>query len=240
MNSKPPFISWTLAATLFVFAAGTAHADLILDVTLDTSPLTAAEAASAEPFSLAFQLDQGSQAGNNSATISDFSFGAGGSAGSSCPAALSPCIFGGASGDISSSVDLNTSTAFNALVETFTPGDTLSFVLDLTTNVDAGGTPDAFAFSILDSSGNPIPTLDPTGADTLLTIDIDSASPTTLTYATDPSSNTLGGAGPSITMDAPIVSSPAAVPEPSESGIVCVGVLLAGVSLRRRKIQSLH
>ncbi len=240
MNTKPRFTSWTVAAALFVFAAVTAHADLILDVTLDTMPLTSAEAASAGPFSLAFQLDQGSQAGNNSATISDFSFGAGGSAGSSCPAALSPCTFGGASGDISSAVDLNTSSAFNALVENFTPGDTLSFVLDLTTNVDAGGTPDAFAFSILDSSGNPIPTLDPTGADTLLTINIDSASPAFLTYATDPSSDTLGGSGPSITMDAPIVSSPSAVPEPRESGLFCMGVLLAGAFLWRRRTQSFH
>ncbi|HEY6358872.1 MAG TPA: hypothetical protein VIX35_11540, partial [Vicinamibacterales bacterium] len=65
--------------------------------------------------------------------------------------------------------DLNTSTPFHAFVEFFTPGSSLSFQLDLTTNVDTGGTPDAFAVSILDSSGASIPTLDPSGADTLLT-----------------------------------------------------------------------
>lgn len=159
-------------------------------------------------------------------------YGAGGSAGSGCPAALSPCIFGGASGDISSSVDLNTSSAFNALVETFTPGSSLSFLLDLTTNVDAGGTPDAFAFSILDGSGGSIPTLDLSGADTLLTINIDSASPTILTYGTDPSRNTLGGTGPSITMDAPTV---APVPEPGTLGLLVTGILLEGAFLLRRK-----
>jgi hypothetical protein len=233
VNYKLQFTSWTAAVALFVLV-GTAHADVIVDVTLNTTVLTTAEAA-AGPFSVAFQLDQGSQADNNTATISDFSYGAGGGAGSGCPAALSPCIFGGAGGDISSSVELNTSSAFNALVETFTPGASLSFLLDLTTNVDSGGTPDVFAFGILDSSGSPIPTLDPTGADTLLTINIDSANPSILTYATDASSNTLGGSGPTITMDAPIVSSPSAVPEPRLAGLFCVAVLLAGTSLRRRK-----
>jgi hypothetical protein len=224
MRIKPPFTSSAVVATLLVLTAGTAHADLILDVTLNTTPLATASAAA--PFSLAFQLVQGSQPNNNTAIISDFLYGAGGSADSGCPAVLSPCIFGGASGDISSSVSLNTSSAFNALVETFTPGSSLSFLVDLTTNVDAGGTPDAFAFSILDGSGGSIPTLDPSGADTLLTINVDSANPAILTYATDPSRNTLGGTGPSITMDAPTANS---VPEPGTLGLLAAGIFWGGV-----------
>jgi hypothetical protein len=128
-------------------------------------------------------------------------------------------------------VTLNSSSAFNALVETLTPGSSLSFLVDLTTNVNAGGTPDAFAFSILDSSGGSIPTLDPSGADTLLTINIDSANPAILTYATDPSRNTLGGSGPSITMDAPTV---AIVPEPGTLTLLAIGSFLAGAFLLRR------
>jgi hypothetical protein len=224
MKTKPLFTSSAVLVTLLVLTAGTAHAGLIFEVTLNTTPLTTASAAA--PFSLAFQLVQGSQPNNNTATISDFLYGVGGSAGSGCPAVLSPCIFGGASGDISSSVTLNTSSAFNALVETFTPGSSLSFLVDLTTNVDAGGTPDAFAFSILDSGGGSIPTLDPSGADTLLTINIDSASPAILTYATDPIRNTLGGTGPSITMDAPTVNS---VPEPGTLVLLATGIFWGGV-----------
>jgi len=233
MNSKTLSASCAALATLFVLTGGTARADLLLDVTLNTTPLTTAGAASAAPFAMAFQLVAGSQPNNNSATISHFKYGTGGSAGSGCPAPVSPCIFGGASGDISSSVSLNTSGAFNALVETFTPGSSLSFLLDLTTNVDTGGTPDAFAFSILDSSASSIPTLDPTTADTLLTINLDSTSPTILTYATDPRRNTLGGAGPSITMNAPTVAPPTSpVPEPGALSL-CICVLCAGAFLRR-------
>lgn len=234
MNSKTLSASCAALATMFVLTAGTAHADLLLDVTLNTTPLTTAGAAAAAPFALAFQLVAGSQFNNNTATISDFKYGTGGSAGSGCPPAVSPCIFGGASGDINSSVSLNTSAAFNALVEMFTPGSSLSFLLDLTTNVDTGGTPDAFAFSILDSSGSSIPTLDPTTADTLLTINIDSASPTILTNATDPSRNTLGGAGPPITMNAPTVASPTSpVPEPGTLSFLGIYVLCSGAFLRR-------
>jgi len=229
MNTKPLFTSWAVLVIALLVAAGTASADEVT-VTLNTTPLTTLPGTSAAPFSLAFQLLQGSQPNNNTATISDFTFGVGGSSGSGCPAVLLPCTFGGASGGIASSVSLNTSSAFNALIGSFTPGDWLSFHLDLTTNVDTGGTPDAFAFSILESSGGSIPTLDPTGADTLLTINIDSANPAILTYATDSSRNTLRGSGPSITMDAPIVT-----PEPGTLSLLSTGILFAGTLLLRRK-----
>jgi hypothetical protein len=217
-------------------AAGTASADEIFTVTLNTTPLATAPGTSAGPFSLAFQLVDGSQPNNNTATISGFTYGVGGSAGSGCPAALPSCTFGGASGDISSSVSLNDSSAFNALIETFTPGNGLSFQVDLTTNVDSGWTPDAFAFSILDSGGGSIPTQDPSGADTLLTINIDSANPTILAYGTDPSRNTLGGTGPSITMDAPVSGPTTPTPEPSSLSLLALG--LGGVMTMVRRTGS--
>lgn len=223
-NIKSLFTLWPVLVVGFAVTAGTAHADQIFVLTLNTTPLTATSAAPAAPFSLAFQLVEGSQANNNTAIISDFAYGVGGSAGSGCPAVLAPCVFGGASGDISSIVFLSTSGPFNALVETFTPGSSLSFLVHLTSNVDAGGTPDAFAFSILDSSGSSIPTLDTSGADTLLTVNIDSANPPILTYATDPSRNTLGGFGPPITMQAPIATP---VPEPGTVVLLSTCVLFS-------------
>jgi hypothetical protein len=233
-----PLLTLCAVLTVSIVTAGTGYADSITLVTLNTTPLTEAPGDSAGPFALAFQLIQGSQPDNNTATLSDFAFGAGGSAGSSCPSALLPCTFGGASGDLMSTVSLTASSPFNAFVESFTPGASLSFLLDLTTNVDSGGTPDAFAFSILDSGGSSLPTLDPSLADTLMTVNIDSANPAILTYATDPSRNANGGSGPSITMDAAAVqsASPTPVPEPGSLALIGAGILSLVATTRRRRL----
>lgn len=90
--------------------------------------------------------------------------------------------------------------------------------MDLTTNLDAGGVPDTFAFSILDN-GVPIPTLDPLLADSLLTVDIDSADPAILTFATDSSRAT-------ISLDAPVIGAvPSTVPEPGILLLVITGLV---------------
>jgi hypothetical protein len=224
---KPPFTSPCLALILLITAGSALQAGEVFTVNLTTTPLTTLPGSSAGPFSLALQLVQGSQPNNNAATISAFDFGIGGSAGSGCPTALSPCIFGDASGDLSSTVLLNTSQFFNAFIEFFNPGSSLSFQVELTTNVDSGGVPDAFAFSILDSGGSSIPTLDPSTSDTLLTVNIDSSSPAILTYATDPSRLTNNGAGVSITMDAPTTAPVvAATPEPGSLSMDTLGAAL--------------
>jgi hypothetical protein len=236
MRTSLRFLLWAFLLT-FVATMATARADEIFSVSLITGPLTVTPGSTAGPFSLAFQLVQGSEAGNNTATIDYLDFGSGGSAGSGCPAAFGGvCTFGDASGDISGSVLLGTNQPFNALVETFNPGTSLFFQVDLTTNVDTGGIPDAFAFSILDSGGGSIPTLDPSGADTLITVDIDSATPSILAYGTDPSRLTNGGAGVSLTLSAPVIGAPA--PEPGTLAMCGIGLFgLAGAIRRRIRLE---
>lgn len=118
----------------------------------------------AGPFSLDFQLNNGSGIASNTATIYNFTYGGG--------SAVSPAnTFGGASGDIGSVVNLVDSSAFNELFQQFNPGATLGFDVLLSTNVDAP-VPDAFAFAILDGNLFNLPT---NGfADTLVFVNLNS------------------------------------------------------------------
>ena len=197
-------ISGLCIALLAAGASTPARGDAIFTVTLNTAPLTTVPGSSAGPFGMAFQLTDGSGTsdGNNTATISNFQYGGGGAA--ACPAGCT--VFGGASGSAVSSIMLTDSSFFSALVETFIPGSTLSFQVDLTTNVDSGA-PDLFAFSLLDGSGASFPTLDPTGADTLVTVNIDSANPTVLAYGTDSTRLTAAGAV-ALSIAAPVIGAP--------------------------------
>jgi hypothetical protein len=126
---------------------------------------------------------------------------------------------GGVSGDLSSGVSITDSSFTNVFAQFFTAGSTLSFALDLTTNVDAGPTPDQFGFAILDPSGNPIPTSDPTGDDSLMIINIDSSSPSIVSYSD------LLTVTPSGTV---------ATPEPSTTLVLGAGMFVLALFFRRR------
>lgn len=131
---------------LLLLGSGTALADEIVNISVNTSPLTAS---SAGPFTLQFQLTDGSGGvvadGNNTVTISNFNFGGG--SGPSGPISLT---------DNSFLVFSNSG---------FIPGSSLSFVVDLTTNLDLLA-PDEFSFFILtnDPINNPLTTIDVGGS----------------------------------------------------------------------------
>src|SRR4051794_1904888 len=140
-------IRYLRAASLALFLAipSLCGAAAIYDISLDTSPLIGH---TASPFSLAFQFNDGSGLGdgNNTSVLSAFQYGSGGSA------AGSPILFGGASGSLTSGVTIVDNSFFNAFIQPFVPGSLLSFRLQTSTNLDVGGTPDEFSFSILDNT----------------------------------------------------------------------------------------
>jgi hypothetical protein len=217
-------IKQLLAACSFSIAlalVGVAHANVIYTVSLNTSAISGAAG-----YALAFSFTDGSGVGdtNNTVTLDNFNFGVGGSA------AGSPVPSGGGSGSIGTSVVLSDSDFLNTLVEGFTLGASLSFNINLTTNVDAGGTPDFFGFSLL-SGGTSLLTQDDTLGDNFLYFNIDSANPAPAPWATE--------VGSPVTLSAPAVAlaSPnGQVPEPGSLLLLMTGLAgLFGVRQQRVK-----
>jgi hypothetical protein len=221
----------SLLGLALILAGTTARADLVLDVSLDTSRLAANYTG---PFALDFELVG---TNGNTVTVSKFSFGSGGAAGPG-----SAFLTGGAGGDLGSSVTLfdnNTGTFFSDFNQQFTPGATLSFTVDATlVPPPSGGAPDNFSMVIFQrydpvngynpsngTGGTPIPTTDPTGADTFFNFNVNG--PGTTTVSSYPSSS----GDISIT-----VTQASVVPEPSTGLLTLVGILgLAGASCRSRR-----
>jgi hypothetical protein len=198
-----------LAAMAGLALATAASAQLSIRVQLDTSSLIAAPAG---PFSLDFQLVDGSGVGNanNWVNISNLQFGGGAAAGAGNTA-------GGAFGDLSSSIVLTDTDFFNEFYQEFTPGSWLAFDLTFSTNSD-GVTPDRFSFAILDSNLFNLPTQSG-GDDVLLAIDLTGQGPEVTTYGS---------------LDFAI-SAPVAVPvpEPSTYALASAFGLLGLTALRR-------
>jgi len=139
---------------------------LTFQVELNTAPLTGNPAG---PFSVDFQLIDGSGAGddNNTASIGALSFGGGNPSGA-------PTLVGGASGDSISGVQITDTGFLNEFIQRFIAGTKLSFQIQLTTNPDVGF-PDGFTFAILDAGGNTIPTESLSFA--LVAVDLDLENP---------------------------------------------------------------
>jgi hypothetical protein len=156
--------SLVLAAGLFLSTAAS-QAALAYHVTISTASLGILPNVANGLFSLDFQLNSGDTLGNNTATINNFTFNGGSAFGSAT-------LFGGATGDLGSSISITDSEAFNEIYQAFNAGGAIEFDLFLTQNVDTGLTPDSFSISILD---NNLENIETTGfANTILSLNLDS------------------------------------------------------------------
>lgn len=135
-------------------------ADVTYDITMNTSSLAGSTAALTFDF-----IDGGAPA--NSISISNFSTdGMLGGASST----------GSVNGSVSTGLTLSDTSFFNEEQQVITLGSTVSFQLDATTNLPAAASlPDTFSLFLLDPTGTNslTSTTDPTGADSLLTFQID-------------------------------------------------------------------
>jgi hypothetical protein len=188
------------ALILTVLMGRAATADVSYNVTLDTQTLGSS---AAEPFSLGLELAQGDQPYGNSAVVGGFDFGSG------SPSGAPTITLGDITGDLSNSVTFSDSAPLSFFAQQFVPGKTLSFSVQLGTNVSSAGIPDAFVIYVLDSTGSPIPTLAGPGADYLVIIDA-AGDPNLQTFAGDTSRSPIAGGSP-ISIS---VTATAAVPEP--------------------------
>jgi hypothetical protein len=201
----------------------TATAGAVYQVTLDTSSLIGHPAG---PFYVYGTFTDGSGVGdaNNTVTMSDFTFGGGSALGN-------PIVFGGATGSLETGATITDSSFFSFIVEQFAPGLQLSFLLGLTSNDDAGGIPDRFSFSILDSSGVPLPTLAPFG-DYFFGANLYSTGPIFDAYGSDPSR--APSVGNPVSISVPTITSQTAVPEPSTPFLFAGGLALLAALKHRR------
>jgi hypothetical protein len=198
-----------LAASMLGLLLGIATPGIAspINVTLDTS------AVSGGAFSLVFDLIDGDGIANNSVSLSGFAFGGGSVSGSAA-------TIGGASGDLAASIALSDSSFFNEFLQGFTAGDVLSFTMDASANF-GGGSPDSFTMVLLDSSGTPIASADPLGADAFLSFDL----------APGSSIQSFASTSQQYAIPAPTVGS---VPEPG-TPMVLAGGLLGLLSLRWKR-----
>ena len=204
----------SMLSALLLMGGGACQAQSLFTVSLDTSPLIGSANG---PFSLDFQLNDGSGTndGNNIATLSNFNFGSGTATGA-------PTTSGGASGSLTSGITLTDNSFFNELFQSFTPGNLLTFDVALTGNADIGPTPDQFSFAILDNTLAEIPTTGTAGA--FLTADINPQGTHLQTFA---------GAGAYSAIRAPAITT-SATPEPGLLSLLGAGII-AGVFVRRHR-----
>jgi len=197
-----------LQVTILAFLSSTfAMADVILDVAVNTTPIEGVAGY------LAFDFLGGTPVANNTATISGFTSDA-------TLGAVTPS--GDAAGTIfpgPGTLD-DTNFFFNEFLQAVTYGTKISFTLDLTTSGSA--IPDNFALYLLDSTQNPFPTSDPTGANSLFAINITGLGLTPDIYTSSSATVTITAGGST------------AAPEPGSFWLAALAVLALTPLLKRR------
>jgi len=158
-GERRAFSGLLLALALSALPGGSVAADY--NVTIDTASLRG------DAVTLAFDFISGG-AFSNTITISDFALN--GTLGTSGPST------GSVTGTLTGTVTLSDASFFNEFLQGGTLGTTISFQLDATNNGPRGGAlPDTFSFFTLDptASNSLLTTTDPTGADSLFSLQID-------------------------------------------------------------------
>ena len=203
----------TLAVGLWLgLGAAVTHATALFNVTVDTTSI------SGGTYSVAFDLTDGDSVTNNTVSVSNFVFNGGGITGV-------PNLTGGASGELNSTVSLMDTVFFNSFDQQFTAGNLLSFTIDISSNF-GGGSPDNFAFYLLDDKGDTITTTDPFGTNSFFTIDLQD--PLIIQTFSSIDANQL--------IPAPVVAQVVEAPEPSLFSLLVLG--LAGMLASRRIMPS--
>jgi len=191
---------------------------LLFNVALDTSALFGVATL------LAFDFTDGDTLVNNTANISGFS-----ADGVYDPAAATTA--GDATGQLNASVVLGDADAFNELAQPIVLGNALSFTLNLSNQFSGLGPPDRLTLSLLDGvSGLPLySTDDPTGADRLLSIDLNGGIPVVAAYQSP------SGGGALVQ-----VAGVSGLPEPPTVPLWMLGARLGRHSLRLASRRSRH
>lgn len=216
---KRHLLCGVVALALFALNTTAVHASLITYyVTLDTSAL-AANNPGQGPFTVDFQLNDGSSGdgiNNNTAIVRSFNLYGG---------SLTPGTSGATgsvSGDLSSSLKLTDNGFLDDFSQQFTPGNMLSFTLDLTTNVSSSEqlTPDEFSFAVYSNNN--------TQTASVLTIDITGSNPVVTSIG--------GSLGNGVPVPGPTVNT---VPEPASLSLLFgLGLGALAVSGWRRQART--